>query len=71
MFFLKKSTEKIDFFSSFLVCLQYFTCVILCVASNCLVTRFRAAVSVHVGPGCPVRPNCIDVHVHTVVLLGK
>jgi len=32
---------------------------------------FRAAVSVLVGPCCPALPNCIDVDVHTAVLLGK
>jgi len=30
-----------------------------------------AAVSVLVGPRCPALLNCIDVGVHTVVLLGK
>jgi len=32
---------------------------------------FRAAVSFLVGPCCPALLNCIDVDVHTVVLLGK
>ena len=41
----RNSIEKIDF-SSFLVCLQYFTCVIEHVPSNCFIARFRAAVSV-------------------------
>ena len=41
------------------------------VPSNCFVTRFRAAVSVVVGPCCPALLNCIDVDVHTVVLLSK
>ena len=36
-----------------------------------IITRFRAAVSVLVGPCCPAVLNCIDVNVHTVVLLGK
>ena len=43
-------------------------CVVECVSSN---KRFRAAVSVLVGPCCPALLNCIDVDVHTVVLLGK
>ena len=33
--------------------------------------RFRAAVSVLVGPCCPTLLNCIDADVHTVVLSGK
>ena len=41
------------------------------VPSKCFITRFRAAVSVLVGPCCPDLLNCIDVDVHTVVLLGK
>jgi len=45
--------------------------VIEYVPSNCFVTRFRAAVCVVVGPCCPALLNCIDVDVHTVVLLGK
>jgi len=45
--------------------------VIEYVPSNCFVTRFRAAVSVVVGPCCPALLNCIDVDVHTVVLLDK
>jgi len=36
-----------------------------------IITRFRAAVSVLVGPCCTAVLNCIDVNVHTVVLLGK
>jgi len=44
--------------------------VIEYVPSNCFITRFRAAVSVLVGC-CPAVLNCIDVGVHTVVLLGK
>ena len=36
------------------------------VPSNCFITRFRAAVSVLVGPRCPALPNCIDANVHTV-----
>ena len=39
--------------------------------SNCFIKRFRAAVSVLVGPCCPAHLNCIDVDVHTVVLVGK
>jgi len=62
--------EKTDF-SSYLICLLYFTCVIEYVPSNCFITRFRAAVSILVGPCCPALLNCIDVDVHTVVLLGK
>ena len=31
----------------------------------------RAAVSVLVGPCCPALLSCIDVDVHTAVLLGK
>jgi len=46
-------------------------CVIEYVPSNCFITRFRAAVSVLVGPCCPSLLNCIDVDVHTLVLLGK
>ena len=38
---------------------------------NCFSKCFRAAVSVLVGPCCPALLNCIDVNVHTVVLLGK
>ena len=68
--FFKKSTEKIDFFS-FLVCLQYFTCVVEYVPSNCFIKRFRAAVSVLVGRSYPALLNYIDVDVHTVVLFGK
>ena len=41
------------------------------VPSNCFITCFRAAVGVLVGPCCPAVLNCIDVDVHTVVLLGK
>jgi len=41
------------------------------VPSNCFVKRFRAAVSVLVGPSCPALLNYIDVDVHNVVLLGK
>ena len=41
------------------------------VISNCFSKCFRAAVSVLVGPCCPALLNCIDVNVHTVVLLGK
>ena len=41
------------------------------VPSICFITRFGAAVSVLFGPGCPALLNCIDVNVHTVVLLGK
>ena len=41
------------------------------VRSSCFITRSRAAVSVLVGPCCPALLNCIDVDVHTVVLLGK
>jgi len=35
-----------------------------------LLNVFRAAVSVLVGPCCPALLICIDVNVHTVVLLG-
>jgi len=38
------------------------------VHSNCFIKRFRAAVSVLVGPCCPALLNCI---VRTVVLLGN
>jgi len=38
---------------------------------NCFITRFRAAVSVLVGPCCPALLNYIDVDVHTAVLFGK
>ena len=42
------------------------------VPSNCFIINvFGAAVSVLVGPCCPALLNCIDVGVHTVVLLGK
>jgi len=43
------------------------------VPNNCYTERFRAAVSVLVGPCCPALLNYIDVDVHTVVLglLGK
>jgi len=41
------------------------------VHSNCFTERFRAAVSVLVGPCCPALLNCIDVDVHTVALLGN
>ena len=54
------------------------------VPSNSFIERFRAAVSVLVGPCCPALLNCIenlyftrmnifgiDVDVHTVALLGK
>ena len=65
------SIEKIDF-SSFLVCLQYFTCMVEYAVSNapsnCFIERLRAAVSVLDGPCCPALLNCIDVNVHTVVL---
>jgi len=36
-----------------------------------IITRFRAAVSVLVGPCCPALLNCIDADVYTVVSLGK
>jgi len=45
--------------------------VIEYVPSNCFIQYFRAAVSVVVGPCCPALLNCIDVNVHTVVLVGK
>jgi len=36
------------------------------------IERFRAAVSVLIGPCCdPALPNRIHANVHTVVLLGK
>ena len=55
------------FFSSFFVCyMLHFTCA---VPSNYFIERFRAAVSVLVGPCCPALLNCIDVDAHTVVLL--
>ena len=41
------------------------------VPSNCFIARFMAAASVLVGPCCPAAVSCIDVHVHTVVLLDK
>ena len=47
---LRNSTEKTDF-SSFLVCSILLVC---CVHSNCFIIRFRAAVSVVVGPCCLV-----------------
>ena len=37
----------------------------------CDKTRFRATVSVLLGPCCPALLNYIGVYVHTVVLLGK
>jgi len=48
-----------------------FTFVVEYVPSNCFIKRFRAVVSVVVGPCCPALLNCIDVDVHTAVLLGK
>jgi len=39
--------------------------------SNCFITRFRAAVNVLARSCCPALLNCVDVDVHTVVLLGK
>ena len=39
------------------------------VLSDCFITRFRAAVSVLVGPCCPALLNYIDANVHTVALL--
>ena len=62
--------KKIDY-SSFLVCLQYFTCMVEYVPSNCFIQRFRAPVSVLVRPCSPALLNCIDVDVQTAVLLGK
>ena len=41
------------------------------VPSNGFIKRFRAAVSVLVGPCCPAVLDCIDVDVHTVVSLSK
>jgi len=41
------------------------------VTSNCFIERFRATVSALVEPCCPAVQNCIDVDVHTVVLLLK
>ena len=41
------------------------------VPTDCFITRFRTAVSVLVRPCCPALLNCIDVNVHTVVLLGN
>ena len=38
---------------------------------NCFITRSRAAVNVLVGPCCRALLKCIDVDVHTVVLLGE
>ena len=50
----------------------FFTCVIECVpCRNCFCYTSSAAVSVVVGPCCPALLHCIDVDVHTVVLLGK
>ena len=59
-------------FPCFLVCLYYLACALEYVDSSCVCTeRYRAAVGVLVGPCCPAPLNCIDVDVHTVVLLGK
>jgi len=52
--FFRNSIEKIDS-SSFLVFLQYFTCVTVTV----LWKLFRAAVTVLVRPCCPARCRCI------------
>ena len=41
------------------------------VPSDCFITRFRTAVSVLVRSCCPALLKCIDVNVHTVVLLGN
>jgi len=68
--FLGIALKRLIFFV-FLCVLQYSTCVIEYVPSNCFTERFRAAVSVLVGPCCPAFLNSIDVDVHTVVLLGK
>ena len=38
-----------------------FTCVIEYVPSNCFITRFRAAVSVLVGPCCPALPKIVPM----------
>ena len=54
----------------FLVC-NIFICVIEYVPSDCFIERFRAAVSVLIGPCCPALLNRIRANVHTVVLLGK
>jgi len=43
------------------VCNILFTCVVEYASSNCFIERFRAAVSVLVGPCCPALINCIDV----------
>ena len=68
--FLGIALKKL-FFSSYFIHLQYFTCVIEYVPSNCFIKRFRAAVSVLIGPCCPALLKCIDADVHIVVLLGK
>jgi len=68
--FLGIALKKL-FFSSYFIHLQYFTCVIEYVPSNCFIKRFRAAVSVLIGPCCPALLNCIDADVHIVVLLDK
>jgi len=52
-------------------CLYHFACVVEYLLNNYFIKRFRAAVSVLVGPCCPALLNCVDVDVHTVVLLGK
>jgi len=54
----------------FLVC-NNFICVIVYAPSDCFIERFRATVSVLIGPCCPALLNRIHANVHTVVLLGK
>ena len=39
------------------------------IPSNCFIERFRAAVSVLIGPCCPALLTCIDVDVHEVFFL--
>jgi len=55
----------------YIQCRRLVTFTLEYVRNNCFITRLRAAVSVLVGPCCPAVLNCIDVDVHTVVLVGK
>ena len=56
-------------FDGFLVVAGAKLFLVVCVVAH--VALNRSAASVLVEPCCPALLNCIDVDVHTVVLLGK
>jgi len=51
--------KRLIFLVSLFVCNTLLTCVVEYVPSNCFIERFRAAVSVLVGPCCPALLNIV------------